>query len=305
MSIGAADIAVTTVGQVSVDARDEVAELADVAGVADGVAPLGESVRLRLAHGGTDVLHLLARAGTVLVGYAQLDVAGGEAELVVHPAYRRRGVGRELLRALVEAAGTDAPLSMWAHGDHPSATALGWPAGFRRYRVLWQLRRDLTGPLPEVAVPEGIRIRAFEPGVDEDAWLHVNGRAFADHPDQGRWTREDLLLREAEPWFDPAGFLLAEDATGRLVGFHWTKVHDEGDHQVGEVYVLGIDPDAQGGGLGAALTAAGLRYLRDARGLATVLLYVDEDNPRAVALYRKAGFTQWVTDVALHRNAGD
>ena len=293
------DVAVTTLGQVSIDARDEVLELADVAGVADGVAPLSEPFELRVRHGGTDVLHLLGRAGDVLVGYAQL--AGGEAELVVHPAYRRRGFGRVLLRRLVEAAGTDAPLSMWAHGDHPSATALGWPAGFRRYRVLWQLRRDLAGPLPESPVPDGVRIRGFEPGNDEDAWLHLNARAFADHPDQGRWTREDLLLREAESWFDPAGFLLAEDATGRLVGFHWTKVHDEGTRQVGEVYVLGIDPDAQGGGLGAALTAAGLHYLREARGLDQVLLYVDEDNPRAVALYRKLGFTQWVTDVAFHR----
>ncbi|GAA4199858.1 mycothiol synthase [Actinocatenispora rupis] len=286
--------------RVSIDEVDEVTELALAAGTADGVAPLSEPFDLRLRHGGTDALHLLARAGTVLVGYAQLDTAGAEAELVVHPAYRRRGIGRALLDAVL-AEVPDAPLRMWAHGDHPSATALGYPAGLRRYRVLWQYRRDLLEPVAEPVWPAGVRVRPFEPGVDEDAWLGVNARAFADHPDQGRWTRDDLLAREHEPWFDPAGFLLAEDATGALVGFHWTKVHDEGQRQVGEVYVLGIDPDAQGGGLGAALTAAGLRYLRDTRDLDQVLLYVDEDNPRAVALYRKLGFVQWVTDVAFHR----
>lgn len=292
-----ADVAVDRVARLSIDEQDEVAELTGAAGIADGVSPLSEPFELRLRYGGPDALHLLARAGTMLVGYAQLH--DDEAELVVHPAYRRRGVGRALLSAVLSAA-PDA-LRMWAHGDHPSATALGHPAEMRRYRVLWQFRRDLAEPVPEPVWPAGVRVRPFEPGVDEDAWLRVNARAFADHPEQGRWTRDDLLLREREPWFDPAGFLLAEDDTGALVGFHWTKVHDEGPRPVGEVYVLGIDPSAQGGGLGAALTAAGLRYLRDGRGLDAVLLYVDEDNPRAVALYRKLGFTQWVTDVAFHR----
>lgn len=265
--------------------------LVEAAATADGVSALSEPFLLRLRHGGGT--HVTAADGTTLVGYAQL--ADGEAELVVHPGWRRRGIGRAVLDAVLGEVGPG-ELRMWAHGDHPSATALGHPAGLARYRVLWQFRRDLADE-PAPALPDGVRLRTFVPGADEDAWLRVNARAFADHPDQGRWTRDDLAMRAAEPWFDPAGFLLAVDADDRILGFHWTKTHSD---TLGEVYVLGIDPDAQGGGLGAALTSAGLRHLRS-RGMRQVMLYVDEDNPRAVALYRKLGFIQWRTDAAFRR----
>jgi mycothiol synthase len=154
-------------------------------------------------------------------------------------------------------------------------------------------------------------VRPFRPGRDEDAWLRVNAAAFAHHPEQGAWTAEDLRLREAEPWFDPAGFLLAwrgdPDDGGVLLGSHWTKVHPPGsvggaapDEPVGEVYVLGVAPEAQGLRLGGALTDLGLAHLRR-RGLGQVLLYVDEDNPAAVRLYERRGFTRFAVDVSWHR----
>jgi len=164
---------------------------------------------------------------------------------------------------------------------------------------------------PHPALPDDVTVRPFRPGRDEDAWLRVNGRAFAWHPEQGAWTREDVLLREAEAWFDPEGFLLAwrgdPDDGGTLLGFHWTKVHPAGDvadEEVGEVYVLGVDPDAQGMHLGAALTDLGLAYLRG-RGLGTVMLYSEESNATAVRLYEKRGFTRYSVDVAWHRGATD
>lgn len=183
----------------------------------------------------------------------------------------------------------------WAHGDHPSAAALAVDLGFTRARVLWQLRRSLAAALPVPRLPDGVVLRAFRPGVDDEAWLALNTRAFAAHPEQGRWTPADLRARLAEPWFDPAGFLLAvEEASGRLLGFHWTKVHERpGSARIGEVYVLGVDPSAHGGGLGRALTTAGLAHLRDARGLDRVMLYVDESNTSAVALYERIGFARW------------
>ncbi|MFD0785094.1 mycothiol synthase, partial [Micromonospora azadirachtae] len=141
-----------------------------------------------------------------------------------------------------------------------------------------------------------------QPGADDDAWLALNARAFAEHPEQGRWTADDLRVRLAEPWFDPAGFLLAvEESTGRLLGFHWTKVHERpGSARIGEVYVLGVDPTAHRGGLGRVLTAAGLTYLRDRRGLDRVMLYVDESNSPAVALYERLGFLRWSAHVNYH-----
>ncbi len=167
-------------------------------------------------------------------------------------------------------------------------------------RELWQMRLDLTAgsAVAEPALPTGVTVRGFVPGADEDAWCRVNARAFASHPEQGRLTPADVRAREREPWFDPAGFLLAE-RDGALIGSAWTKVHPAGAFgtaPVGELYALGVDPDAQGEGLGGALTTLALTYLR-ARGLRGVLLYTEADNTAAVRTYLRAGFTRSAVDV--------
>jgi mycothiol synthase len=192
----------------------------------------------------------------------------------------------------------------WAHGDEPGARAFAEKHGFERVRVLWQMRRSLRDALPDVPLPAGVTIRGFRPGHDEDAWLGVNARAFAHHPEQGRWTSHDLELREAEPWFDPAGFLLAVDIEDTLLGFHWTKVHPAAgpDPAIGEIYVLGVDPSGHQRGLGKALSVAGLRHLAG-QGLSQAMLYVDESNTAAVALYRRLGFEIHSTDVSYQRAA--
>ncbi|MEU4530876.1 mycothiol synthase [Micromonospora ureilytica] len=300
-----------TSDQVTRSDRLAAAEIADVlalasaAGDTDGADPLDEHVLLRLRDADAPAVHLIARAddGT-LTGYAHLDttdpVGGIGVELVVHPVYRRRGTGRALARGVLASA--TGPLRAWAHGDHPSAAALAVDLGFTRARVLWQLRRPLAAPLGEPRLPDGVVLRAFRPGADDSAWLTLNARAFAEHPEQGRWTSDDLRVRLAEPWFDPAGFLLAEEtATGRLLGFHWTKVHERpGSARIGEVYVLGVEPTAHGGGLGRALTTAGLTHLRDKRGLDRVMLYVDDSNTGAVALYERLGFARWSAHINYH-----
>jgi mycothiol synthase len=260
---------------------------------------------------------VLVEAGDVLVGYARFEGGDGagdaEGELLVHPDARRRGIGRALRRRLEELAGARS-LRIWAHGDLPGSAELAADGGYERARVLLQMRRPLAGvdPDPRPALPDGVRVLPFRPGRDEEAWLRVNARAFAAHPEQGSWTASDLALREAESWFDPAGFFLAwrgeggrggDGSGGELLGFHWTKVHppgDTGDEAIGEVYVLGIDPGAQGGGLGRALTDVGLAHLRG-RGLRDVLLYVEGDNVPAVRLYENRGFTRHAVDVSWRR----
>ena len=278
----------------------------------DGTAPLSEHVLLHLRHGGdAEAAQLLAREGDELVGFAHLDltdpVAGGAGELVVHPEHRRAGLGSRIVQELLDRAGRSevaaGRLRLWAHGEHPGAVALATTLGFTQARVLWQMRRSLLAPLAEPHLPEGVHLRPFVVGADEREFLRVNNAAFDWHPEQGGWDLDQVKLREAEPWFDPNGFLLAVDADDRLLGFHWTKVHGDGGHShepIGEVYVLGVDPSARGMHLGAALTLAGLRHLRDG-GLRQVMLYVEADNEAAVRVYRDLGFTRWDTDVSYVR----
>lgn len=194
-------------------------------------------------------------------------------------------------------------LRVWAHGDDAAARFLSGRLGFTRVREMWQMQRSLGELLPEPNYPDDVTVRTFEVGRDEQAWLDVNGRAFAHHPEQGGTDREDLDQRIRQPWFDSLGFFLALRAE-RLLGFHWTKVHlTAGDSApgVGEVYAVGVDPDAQGSGLGKALTLTGLIHLRDL-GLDTVILYVEADNAPAVAVYESLGFTTSSVDVVYERS---
>ncbi|MEU3843881.1 mycothiol synthase [Streptomyces sp. NPDC028635] len=274
----------------------------------DGQQAVSEQGRLQLRDGEREgVSHLLLTVDGELVGYAQLEdtdpVEAPAAELVVHPAHRGHGHGRALGSALLAASGKR--LRVWAHGGHSAARHLAQVLGLTLFRELRQMRRPLTGlDLPDPVLPEGVTVRTFVPGQDDAAWLAVNAAAFAHHPEQGSLTQRDLDARKAEAWFDPAGFFLAErepagaagttGGAGDLVGFHWTKVHAE--EQLGEIYVLGVAPGNQGGGLGKALTVIGLRHLA-AQGLPTAMLYVDADNKAAVSVYERMGFTTYETDL--------
>ncbi|MEU1419747.1 mycothiol synthase [Kitasatospora sp. NPDC005751] len=301
------------------EARDGALRVLTEAQAVDGRAAVSEQGRLRLRSSDTarpGVVHFVQRAADPaqpagdVVGYAQLELPQGDpaganpsAELVVAPAARGRGFGRPLLDAvLTEAhrAGRE-HVDVWVHGGHPAARHLAGKYGAELVRELRQMRR--TGPQTEaVALPDGIELRTFRPGEDDAEWLRLNALAFAHHPEQGSWTEQDLADRLAEPWFDPAGFFLATRG-GRAVGFHWTKVHPAAatEPALGEVYVVGVDPAEQGSGLGRALTAAGLRHLTGGgpgeRGLETVLLYVDADNPAAVRVYERLGFTVHEVDL--------
>jgi mycothiol synthase len=307
-----------------------VSDLVEAATEVDGVRPLSEHVMLHLRYGGDrPVRNVLVYAGGALAAYGHLDVTdaveGASAEVVVHPDHRRAGLGHLLVQTTLDET-PDGRLRLWAHGGHPGAAALASAMGFTLSRSLWQMRRSLHAPLPEVVLPEGISVRTFEPGRDDDDWVRVNAAAFRDHPEQGHWTVDDLHRRIGEPWFDPEGFFLAVRGD-RLVGFHWTKVHGGDDHgddhengqhgdvdgphaheghghdPIGEVYVVGVDPAEAGTGLGKALTVLGLRHLRH-RGLPSAMLFVDADNEPAIGLYAKLGFTRWETDVMYSRDLG-
>jgi mycothiol synthase len=180
------------------------------------------------------------------------------------------------------------------------AGALGLPGR----RAVLQMRRPLPLEPALVEATTPVAVRPLRPGTaDEAAWVRCNNRSFAGHPDQGHETVESLRATMAQPWFDPAGLLLAEgpvpvDDGGDLDGFCWTKVHppDGVDPALGEIYVIGIDPSAGGRGLGRSLTVAGLDHLALTTDVA--VLYVDDANVAARRLYDRLGFgvhhTRWV-----------
>jgi mycothiol synthase len=249
---------------------------------ADGVEPLDEGAWRRLRHH-RDELHVTLEPGA---GFAVVD--GDLLHLVVAHENRRRGVGTRLLARAI--GGRAGPWQAWSHGDHPAAAALARRTGFDRVRELWVMRRSLTDLTDTPSRAGAVAVRSFRPG-DEPEVLRVNAAAFAHHPEQGSMDAAELAERMAEPWFDPAGLLVAAEGD-RLLGFHWTKRHSA---TLGEVYVVGIDPASQGLGLGKVLVDAGLRHLRDG-GAQDVLLYVESDNVPAVLLYERLGFTHAPAD---------
>jgi mycothiol synthase len=274
----------------------------------DGVTPVSEHVLLHLRHGGDKAdTHFIAEKGGLVIGYAHLDltdqVEGPSAELVVDPDHRKRGIGQSLLAAVQERAGVK--LRLWSHGDLLGAKSFAKEFGFTRARTVIQMRRLLNDPIPELS--KKVTIRNFLPGIDNEEWMALNNRAFARHPEQGNWSPHDLEERTQEEWFDPQGFLIAEE-NGEMTGFCWTKIHGRHSHKhshsepehdhdpIGEIYIIGVEPKFAGRGIGKAVTIAGLRHLRY-QGIFSVMLYVDADNHAAIKLYQSLGFTEWGRDV--------
>ena len=232
-----------------------VAELISAATEFDGVAPVGDQVlrELRSRAHRAPVGHRRRRA---VVGY--LNLTPEMAELVVAPRRRRRGVGTALIRAAA-ASEADGRSRFWAHGTLPAATATADALRLAPVRELMQMRRSLRD-VPDAEVGDGVRIRTYAGPADDAELLRVNNAAFAWHPEQGGWTAGRHSTSGApRPGSTPQGLFLAFDGdTGRLLGFHWTKVHADRPG-LGEVYVVGVDPAAQGRGLGRLLTVVGMR----------------------------------------------
>jgi mycothiol synthase len=255
----------------------------------DGEPALSESKEMRL-DGGIDVREVMSVDGSgQIVGYGQATWhrgAEGEdghwaLEVVVHPSHRQAIAGQIIDRLRQESGAGD--VTLWARFPYVATAARqnGWSVR----RRLIEMRRAL----PIDCIPSGLAgltVTNFRMGVDEQAWLIANNAAFAGHPENGSMTRRDLERRIARPWFDADGFFLVWDG-GTVAGSCWTKVHDDG---IGEIYIVGVTPGWEGRGLGQALVCHGLDYLSSVRHASRAMLFVEEVNERAIALYEKLGF---------------
>lgn len=286
-----------------------VTTLLDESTAADGRPALSDHLRLDLESGGGErFAGLLLREPSETAPHAYAQISdGNEAvtlEIVVHPD--RRGESQALTGKLLDsaldlvAAEGGGRVDWWISEPTSSDTGCAENAGMHLDRTLLQMRRPLPAP-GNVTV----ETRSFVPGSDENAWLAVNNRAFADHGEQGGWTLETLRKRQAEPWFDPNGFLIHE-RDGRMAAFCWTKIHPsvtDGDETLGEIYVIAVDPDFHGSGLGKQLTLTGLDYLAQ-QDIPTALLYVDAANVTAVTMYEQLGFKTHSTNAAFTMSVG-
>lgn len=299
---------VEIVSQLETQHMEQLPRLLDAATRCDGHEPLGEHKFLRLQHGDDLALAILAFEDGELAGYAhtityrEADARRASCELVVDPPLRRRGIGRTLLsHAMMTAHAKGArQLDLWAYNDTDASQRMAGQFGFTPARRLLHLHRHMRSvPAPQV-VP-GATLRPVRPGTDDEAWLALNNRIFADHPENGRWTPADLQARIAQPWFRPDDVLMLE-MEGALVGFCWLKVEERSQEgRIGEIYVIGTAPEYQGRGLGRFLLASALERLRT-RDATAAAIYVDQSNEAAVGLYDAYGFHYHHVDVCYTRS---
>ena len=281
----------------------------------DGTPPIAEHILLHLRYGGDKAdSHLLVKKDNQVVGYAHLDqtdlVAGPSVELVVDPSYRRAGVGKALLSEAIKIC--DKSLRLWVHGEAEVAHNLATSFNFEKIRTVLKMSKSLTDIQPLPVIDNGIIIRSFLPGIDNDAWLELNNKVFKDHPEQGGWQLSDLNHRLSEEWFDEKGFFIVEK-NKQVIASTWTKVHGEHSHNhgsgqshahpaIGEIYITAVDPAYAGLGIGKVLTITALNYLKY-QGLKDAMLYVDFDNKAALNLYDSLGFELSSKDVLYRLKA--
>jgi mycothiol synthase len=273
----------------------------------DGTPAIAEHVLLHLRHGGDKSdSHLVIEDNHQVIAYAHLDttdrVAGPSVEAVVHPQHRGKGLGALILKEAIKICGDKTRI--WSHGDLPAAKAI---AASLKLERLWS-NLLMSKSLGEIQpVTSKYPIRTFISGLDNQAFLALNNNVFANYPDQGGWSEDDLKVRLNEDWFETEGFFVAED-NSELIGFCWTKIHgahthshsggddDHGHEALGEIYVLAVNPDYKGQGVGRNLTITGLNHLKY-QGLNNVMLYVGIENKPAFKLYKSLGFNEFGSDV--------
>jgi mycothiol synthase len=293
--------------QLSKSQQESVLALIKAAHDFDGTPPIAEHVLLHLRHGGDKSdSHIVFEENNQVIAYAHLDttdlVAGPSVEAVVHPSHRGKDLGSLILKEAIKVCGDKTRI--WSHGDLPAAKAI---ASSLKLERLWSnlVMSKSLGDIHPVTFK--YPIRTFIPDLDNQAFLSLNNKVFANYPDQGGWNEDDLKVRLNESWFQKEGFFVAEDE-GELIGFCWTKIHgahthshsgeddDHGHDALGEIYVLAVNPDYKGNGVGRNLTITGLNYLKY-QGLSSAMLYVGVENKAALNLYTSLGFRDFGSDV--------
>lgn len=274
----------------TVPLSDRARLILDQATEADGTPPMSDQAVLAVTQG---------RRALIETDDALGVIGEGELDLAVRPAARGRGLGRVMLKQLLQSDAASGELLAWAHGENPAANKLLSEARFEPVRELLRLTLD-PETLPSAissarAMPPGFEVRSYDSNDPQQAidWVRVNAAAFASHPEQGLVTVADFLTLTQESWFSEEDLRLAytndPGQDSQLAGFTWVKTVRGSQEVETELYVLGVDPAFTGIGLGAALLGETLRQMAT-HSPSRITLYVDGDNTNAVELYLRAGF---------------
>lgn len=264
----------------------------DTVTAADGLPALSEHKGMRLGGAGDAVVAAWGVAGRLAAVSVAVAHEGDEPHWALEVAMGPDDRTDDLERAAIDAAASTVPVSasLWVQRSEQvqAAKALG-------YR---ELRRvvHMEGPIPSGPGPSDTELGRAGEGEDS-ALIDVHNRAFAGHREASGLTEHGLDELRAMPWYDSDGVVTAT-IDGRLAGFCWTKLHPNGD---GEVYLLAVDPDGRGLGVGELLARAGYEHLRG-RGAQRATLWVDGGNEPAIALYRRLGLVPTHANVELVRS---
>jgi len=238
----------------------------------------------------------------------------------VHPGWRRLGHGRQVLswqmtrarswyaETLTEDVGR---LQMIGHVDetHHDRMRLFRRFGFHPLRWYADMSRPLTGPLPRVAVPDGIKIVRYSRAMSEDVRIAHNA-AFADHwgsqpVEVERW-QEECTRSSFRPEWSWVALADSGNRTGAVAGYAMSSAYpqdwDASGIKEGWTDRLGVRPEHRGRGLAKAMLVRTMESFR-AAGLDAAGLGVDADNPTgASGLYQSMGYLAGDTVVMYARD---
>ncbi len=217
-------------------------------------------------------------------------------DLTVDPAFRRRGHGRRLVPAALEAVrrrGLDDHLQLYVPPHLPGSVAFAEAMGLRYRSSLWRFELAAAHAVPPPAFAAEVSVRAFDPALDADldAWLRFMLATFEGHPTTMTWTLPVIEHIHAAPDFDPSAILrVSAAARAEPIAFVLIRVDEpEPGVRTGEVGLVGVLPAWRGRGLGRELLRWGVTELRR-RGAGGIELSVEAGNERATNLYRRHGF---------------
>jgi mycothiol synthase len=222
----------------------------------------------------------------------------------VHPAHQRKGIGTSLMKCALELSRKRefTHMDCWAHGELEHSLRFLETCGFTIVRYVWTMR--IQDPqIGRIHFPEGVTVRDFVLGEDEQDLVDIINNSFAEH-----WGYTDLTLEDVESWkkaevFDPKGIFFAVykgEVVGYCIAFLRDISLDSTLQRIGIIEGLGVHTAYRRRGIGKALLSTGVEYVQE-KGLEIVELAVDAENPKAKQLYEECGFQEARTGMVYRK----